>query len=140
MIVSASSASRSDLATTVGPIARACGANASGGRRLATVTFDVLTGKGVGECLAYLAESYNCVAHMFSFGLPSPTALRIIEWSAVGRSASDLRQAAVDGDLAGGHEAAVRRREKGSRRPDLRRIGHALERSHRGVGLQALLA
>jgi hypothetical protein len=38
MIVSASSASCSDLATTVGPIARACGANASGGRRLATVT------------------------------------------------------------------------------------------------------
>jgi hypothetical protein len=37
-IVSASSTSRSDLATTVGPIARACGVNASGGRRLATVT------------------------------------------------------------------------------------------------------
>jgi hypothetical protein len=63
MIVSASSASRSDLATTVDPIPRACGANASGGRRLATVTWDVLTGKGVGECLAYLAESYNCIAH-----------------------------------------------------------------------------
>ena len=54
-------------------------------------------------------------------------------------SASDLRQAAVDGELAGGHEAAVLRREKGSRRPDLRRIGHALERSHRGVDLLALL-
>src|SRR5580698_5292829 len=25
---------------------------------------DVLTGEGVGECLAYLSESYDCVAHM----------------------------------------------------------------------------
>src|SRR6266568_4832333 len=38
---------------------------------------------------------------------------------------SKLRQAAVGGDLAGGHEAAVRRREKGSHRPNFRRIGHA---------------
>src|ERR1700723_459867 len=45
MIGSASSASRSDLATTVGPIARACGANASGGRRLATVTSMFLRAK-----------------------------------------------------------------------------------------------
>src|ERR1700693_2051371 len=85
MIVSASSASRSDLATTVGPIARACGANASGGRRARDGHVDVFTGEGVGEGLAYLAESYNCVAHIFSVGLPKPTALRIIEWSAVGR-------------------------------------------------------
>src|SRR4051794_39635561 len=40
---------------------------------------------------------------------------------------SDLRQAAVDGDLARGHEAAVVRREKGSDGPYLCRIGHALE-------------
>src|SRR5882724_2870541 len=53
---------------------------------------------------------------------------------------SELRQAAIDGDLAGGHEAAVRGREKGSRRADLRRIAHVLERSHRAVGLQARLA
>src|SRR5450756_1278493 len=53
---------------------------------------------------------------------------------------SDLRQAAVDGDLAAGHEAAVRRRKKGSHGPELRRIAHALEPSHRAVGLQALLA
>src|ERR1039458_4792798 len=52
-------------------------------------------------------------------------------------TASEL---AVDGELAGGHEAAVVRREKGSSRPDLRRIGHALERSHRGVDFLALLA
>src|SRR5450755_4314645 len=45
MTVSASSASRSDFATTVGPIARACGANASGGRRLATVTSMLLRAK-----------------------------------------------------------------------------------------------
>jgi hypothetical protein len=57
-----------------------------------------------------------------------------------GRSAPELRKAAVNGDLAGGHEAAVRRREKGGHRSDLRRIGHALERSHRGVELHALLA
>src|SRR3984885_1463460 len=31
--------------------------------------FDVLTGEGVGESLTYLSESYNCVAHIFSFGL-----------------------------------------------------------------------
>src|ERR1019366_1128059 len=52
-----------------------------------------------------------------------------------GGSGLDLRQAAVDGELAGGHEAAVVRREKGSRRSDLSRIGHALEQSHRGVEL-----
>jgi hypothetical protein len=42
---SASSASRSDLATTVGPIARACGANVPAGRRLATVTSMFLRAK-----------------------------------------------------------------------------------------------
>src|ERR1700720_2887043 len=47
---------------------------------------DVLTGEGVSEGLAYLTESYNCVAHIFSFGLPNPTALRIMEWSSVGRA------------------------------------------------------
>src|ERR1017187_9261347 len=59
---------------------------------------------------------------------------------AVGRSASELRKAAVNGDLAAGHEAAVLRREKGGHGPDLRRIGHALKRSHRGEDLHALLA
>jgi hypothetical protein len=43
-----------------------------------------------------------------------------------GLSVSELRQGAVDCDLAGGHEATVRGREKGSSRPDPRRIGHAL--------------
>jgi len=54
------------------------------------------------------------------------------------RSASDLARAAVDGELPSRHEAAVVRREKGRRRPDLSRIGHALERSHRGVELLTL--
>ena len=61
MIVPASSAPRTYLATTVGPIARACGANASGGRRLATAT--LMTGEGPGESLAYRTESYNRIAH-----------------------------------------------------------------------------
>src|SRR5690554_7855266 len=52
----------------------------------------------------------------------------------------DLRQAAVYSELAGGHEAAVLRRKKGGRRPELRWVGHALERSHRGEGLYAFLA
>src|SRR6266702_1066651 len=64
--------------------------------------FDAVAGKRLSKSLADLAEADNCVAHIFSFSLPSPTALRIIEWSAVGRSASELRQAAVDGDFAGG--------------------------------------
>src|SRR5690606_11023291 len=66
------------------------------------------------------AEANNCVVHIFSLGLPR---------------VSDLRQAAIRGDLAGGHEAAVLRREKGGHRPDLRRIGHALKRIERGEDL-----
>ena len=58
MIVSAPSASRSNLATTVGPIARACGANASGGRRLRDGHVDVFTGEGVGEGLANPLRSF----------------------------------------------------------------------------------
>ena len=54
--------------------------------------------------------------------------------------ALELRQPAVDRDLAGGHEAAVLRSEKSGHRSDLRRIGHALERGHRGEDLLALLA
>src|SRR4051794_17344898 len=69
-----------------------------------------------------------CVLRVFRLNLQSKA------------SASDLRQPAVNGEFAGSHEAAVVRREKGRRRPDLRRIGHALERSHRGVDLLALLA
>src|SRR3984957_7148564 len=76
--------------------------------------------------------------------LPSSFFLVFYPWVCVGqggdRAGSELSQPAVDGDLAGGHEAAVRRREKGGRSRDLRRIGHALERSHRAVGLLARLA
>ena len=66
MIVSASSASRSDLATTVGPIARASRCQRLGRPATRDGHFDVLTGKGVGEGLAYLAESYNCIFHNVS--------------------------------------------------------------------------
>jgi hypothetical protein len=61
MIVPASSVFRSDLATTLGPIARACGANAWGSRAARNGHVDVFTGKG--EALTYLAESYNRIAH-----------------------------------------------------------------------------
>ena len=64
MIVSAASASRSDLATTVGPIARACGVLRRPAARDANV--DVSTGEGVGEGLPDLTESYNCIAHNVS--------------------------------------------------------------------------
>src|ERR1700726_2230500 len=101
---------------------------------------DVFTGEGLGEGLAYLAESYNCVAHNFSLWFTEPYGPPNSRMECRRASGSDLRWAAVDGEFAGGHEAAVLRREKGSRRSDLRRIGHALERSHRGVDLLALLA
>src|SRR5690606_73034 len=52
-----------------------------------------------------------------SVGLLSTTALRLIAWNAVGRRLLELRETAVNRDFAGGHEAAVRRREKGCRRP-----------------------
>jgi hypothetical protein len=41
-----------------------------------------------------------------------------------------LRETAINGDFAGGHETAVRRRQESRRRRDLRWFGHALERSH----------
>src|SRR5450755_3679268 len=44
--------------------------------------FDAVAGKRLGQGLADIAEADNCVAHIFSLGLPRPTALRIIEWSA----------------------------------------------------------
>src|SRR3546814_17944708 len=54
---------------------------------------DAASGKRPGKSLADLAEANNCVVHIFSFG-------------------SDLRQATVDGDFAGGHETAVRSEER----------------------------
>lgn len=74
-------------------------------------------------------------------GTASSAALRLIRMQRVAeRSASKLRNATINGKFAGGHEAAVRRREKRSRRPDLRGIRHALKRIHRGEDLHALLA
>src|SRR5579859_1907707 len=89
-----------------------------------------LAGKRLGQSIADVAEADNCVGH--------DVVSQII--GVTGPSASELRKAAVNGDLAGGHEAAVRRGEKGGRRCDLGRIGHAFERSHRSEDLLALLA
>ncbi len=103
------------------------------------VCYLAMLGCRLSKSLADIAEANNCVAHMFLLwfttpcGAPNKSEHRR-------RSGSELRQAAVDGDLTGGHEAAVVRREEGSRRPEFRRIAHALERSHRAVGLLALLA
>ncbi len=69
MIVSARSASRSDLATTVGPLARACGANASGNWRLATVTSMFLRASCVGEGLAL---SYQILQPRSSYYFSDP--------------------------------------------------------------------
>ncbi len=80
------------------------------------------------------------VAHRISFGFARPAGYSCRTERPAERGASELCQAAVDGDLAGGHEAAVRRREKGGYRTDLCRIGHALERSHRSEDLLAFFA
>src|SRR3546814_2020765 len=77
---------------------------------------------------------------MRALGWWSQPSLRPLERRAAARRPSDLRQAAVHRELAGGHEAAVIRREKGRPRRDFRRFGHALQRIHRGEHLQALLA
>src|SRR3546814_1352974 len=65
MIVAAASASRSDLATTVGPIARAGGANAAGGRRLATVTAMAVRAKGWASAWPILPNPMNAELIMF---------------------------------------------------------------------------
>ena len=65
--MSALSASFSDLAVTVGPIASSLRSQLLRvTRRLATITSMFLTGESTGEGLAYLSESNDCVAHMFS--------------------------------------------------------------------------
>src|SRR3546814_1599911 len=71
--------------------------------------------------------------------------LTVRTWAGLGdglakRRPSDLRQATVHRELAGGHEAAVIRREEGRPRRDFRRLGHAPERIHPGEHLQAFLA
>src|SRR3984885_14928655 len=102
--------------------------------------FDAAAGKRLSKSLADVAEADNCVAHIVSFGLPRPTGSEYRTERPAGRGGADLGQAAVDGDLAGGHEAAVLRREKGSHRSDLRGISHALERIERGEYLHPFLA
>jgi len=52
---------------------------------------DVFTGKGVGEGLAYLTESYNCVAHIFSLWFTEPYGAPNNRMEPRRASASDLR-------------------------------------------------
>src|ERR1039457_3141614 len=80
--MSALTASASFLGMIVGPIGRRGGCKAFRVARGCHGHFDAIAGKRLGQGLADLAEADNCVAHIFSLGLPSPTALRIIEWSA----------------------------------------------------------
>ena len=91
--MSASSASRSDLATTVGPIARACGANASGGRRLATVTSMFLRAKAWARAWPILPNP--TIAYFIMF-LRSRVRTKVREATAPG---SDLRHASIDGEI-----------------------------------------
>jgi hypothetical protein len=65
MIVSASSASRSDLATTVDQSPEPA-VPTPRGPATRNGHVDVFTGEGVGEGLTYLSESYNCIAHNVS--------------------------------------------------------------------------
>src|ERR1700681_2254610 len=133
-------ASASFLGMIVGPIAAASDAKLSGLRVVATDTSMPLRANALARAWPILPKpiiAQLIYSPLVYHALRAPN----IEWSVrPGRSASELRKAAVNGDLAGGHEAAVRRREKGGHRSDLRWIGHALERSDRGVELHALLA
>jgi hypothetical protein len=70
--MSALTASASFLGMISGPIAAAADAKLSGSRVVATDTWMPLRA----NALADIAEADNCVAHIFSFGLPGPTALR----------------------------------------------------------------
>src|SRR6202161_1742927 len=52
---------------------------------------DVFTGEGVGEGLAYLAESYNCVAHIFLLWFIEPYGAPNNRMECRRASGSDLR-------------------------------------------------
>src|SRR5580658_10508836 len=93
MIVSAASASRSDRATTVGPIARACSANASGARRLATVTSMFLRAKAWARAWPILPNP--TIAYFIMF-FRSWVRTKVREATAPG---SDLRHASIDGEI-----------------------------------------
>src|SRR5450755_3421057 len=133
-------ASASLLGMIVGPIAAASDAKLSGSRVVATDTSMPLRANALARARPILPKPTIAYLMNFSLGLARPTGSEYRMERPAGRSASELRKAAVNGDLAGGHEAAVRRREKRGHRSDLRRIGHALERIHRGEGLHAFLA
>ena len=122
---------------TVGPIARACGASSSGDRRLPTMT-SMSYEQRPGEVVANLAEPTIaqpiCSPVVYRPLRPADKRMACCsEWVRP-------RQTAVDGELAGSHEAAVARREKAAAAPISAGSAMALERSHRGVGFLALFA
>src|ERR1700749_367645 len=95
-IVSALSASSNDLATTFGPIARACGSSSAGERRLATVT-----------SMSFRANAWASACPI----LPNPT-LAELEASLGTATRSDLRHAASDGELDAGNVRTLIRGEE----------------------------
>src|ERR1700689_3934202 len=93
MIVSASHPSPRYLAATVGPIARACGANVSGGRRLATVTSMFLRAKAWARAWPILPNP--TIAYFIIF-LRSRVRTKVQEATAPG---SELRHASLDSEI-----------------------------------------
>src|SRR3546814_18176310 len=77
---------------------------------------------------------------MRALGWWSQPSLRPLERRAAARRPSDLRQAAVHRELAGGHEAAVLSRANGRPRAAFRLVGHALHRFRQGEHLRPLPA
>src|SRR5450830_465369 len=137
--MSAVTASASFLGMIWEPIAAAADAKLSGARVVATDTSMPLRANALAKAWPILPKP------IIAYLIRSPwvyRALRRAEQSngAPGRRASELCKTAVNGDLAGGHEAAVRRSEKGGHGRDFCRISHTLKRSHRRVGLLARLA
>src|SRR5450830_1632838 len=137
--MSAVTASASFLGMIWEPIAAAADAKLSGARVVATDTSMPLRANALAKAWPILPKP------IIAYLIRSPwvyRALRRAEQSngAPGRRASELCKTAVNGDLAGGHEAAVRRGEKGRHGRDFCRISHTLKRSHRRVGLLARLA
>lgn len=65
------------------------------------------SGECLGKRLANLAEADNCVAHGWFLGSLRPAGSGFRMERLAGREKSDLRQAAINGNFAGGHEAAV---------------------------------
>ncbi len=102
--------------------------------------FNVLTGKGVGECLALscriLQLRSSSVLLWFTEPYGAPSHRVECRWA----SGLDLRQPPSTASSLAVMKLLSSDARKAAAAPDLRRIGHALERSHRGVDFLALLA